>query len=130
MSDAIERGLGEGVEQILGMKKGVHALKIYRICVEMTPCLVPTLIVFTKFDMFVPQIQIENKRGDERNHEDSDAEAHAVFEDLCRSLFQKDPKDVPAVIFSGMVCSISVPRKTIHTVIFYFSRGSKIRRCH
>lgn len=96
----------------------------------MIRCLVPTLIVFTKFDLFVSQVQIKKKRGDERNHEDSDAEAHAMFEDLCRSLFQNDPKDVPAVIFSGMVFSVSVPRKTIHTFTFYFSSGSKIRRCH
>ena len=32
VSDAVERGLGEGVKKILGMKKGEH-LKSYIICV-------------------------------------------------------------------------------------------------
>ncbi|KAI9456389.1 hypothetical protein BJY52DRAFT_1276672 [Lactarius psammicola] len=78
MSDAIERRLGEGVKEILDMKN------------------VPAMIVFTKFDLLVSRVQFDVTRS----HEQPMARAHAMYEDLCSSLFHKDPKDVPAVIFS------------------------------
>ena len=72
----------------------MSALKSYSICVELIRGLVPVLIVFTKFDLLVSNITRDR-------HEDPRARAHAMYEDLCRSQFNKDPKDVPAVIFSG-----------------------------
>lgn len=69
--------------------------------------LVPVLIVFTKFDLLVSRVQSIQK------HEQPVARAHAMYEDSCRSLFHKDPKDVPAVIFSGDCASLCVPRKTV-----------------
>ncbi|KAH9018529.1 hypothetical protein EDB85DRAFT_2294479 [Lactarius pseudohatsudake] len=82
ISDAIEGGLGDGVKAILGMKK------------------VPVLIVFTKFDLLVSRVQFEITRGDIQTHEHPGVRAHAMYENLCGSLFHRDPKDVPAVIFS------------------------------
>ncbi|KAI9456398.1 hypothetical protein BJY52DRAFT_1187916 [Lactarius psammicola] len=82
MSDAIEKGLGEGVNEILGMKK------------------VPVLIVFTKFDLLVSRVQFDMTHGDIQTHEQPRAKARAMYEDLCSSLFRKTPKDAPAVIFS------------------------------
>ncbi|KAH9003566.1 hypothetical protein EDB86DRAFT_3100095 [Lactarius hatsudake] len=82
ISDAIEGGLGEGVKAILGMKK------------------VPVMIVFTKFDLLVSRVQFDTTRGDVQTHEHPGAKAHAMYENLCGSLFHKDPKHVPAVIFS------------------------------
>jgi hypothetical protein len=38
MSDAFERGLGEGVEKILGMKKGGHIQELSGQCVELIRC--------------------------------------------------------------------------------------------
>ncbi|KAH9041168.1 hypothetical protein EDB84DRAFT_1474613 [Lactarius hengduanensis] len=82
ISDAIEGGLGNGVKAILGMKK------------------VPVLIVFTKFDLLVSRVQFDITRGDIQTHEHPGVRAHAMYENLCDSLFHRDPKDVPAVIFS------------------------------
>ncbi|KAH9054844.1 hypothetical protein EDB87DRAFT_1417347 [Lactarius vividus] len=90
ISDAIEKGLGDGVKEILGMKK------------------VPALIVFTKFDLLVSRVQFDATRGEQPS-----AKARATYEDLCSSLFHKDSKDVPAVIFSGNFSSVCVPHKTI-----------------
>ncbi|KAI9438741.1 hypothetical protein H4582DRAFT_195156 [Lactarius indigo] len=81
ISDVLEGGLGEGVKAVLGMKKA------------------PVLIVFTKFDLLVTRAQFDTTRGDIQTREHR-ARAHAMFESLCDSLFHKDPKDVPAVIFS------------------------------
>ncbi|KAH9057192.1 hypothetical protein EDB87DRAFT_1632991 [Lactarius vividus] len=82
ISDAREGRLGEDVKAILGMKK------------------VPVLIVFTKFDLLVSRVQFDITRGDIQTYEHPRVWAHAMYENLCRSLFHRDPKDVPAVIFS------------------------------
>jgi hypothetical protein len=89
-------------------------------------CIVPALIVFTKFDQLVSRVRIDDDREDIRNHEDSDVRAHAMFEDLCRSLFQKDPKDVPAVVFSGMYsffCMRCTKDHSCSSFIFEEERG-------
>ena len=100
MSDAVEGGLGEGVTKILGVKKGRIAEGPY-LCTGLIRGLVTVLIVFTKFDLLVSRVQFDVARGDIQKHEHPGARARAMYEDLCRSLFHKDPKDVPAVIFSG-----------------------------
>ncbi|KAH8979092.1 hypothetical protein EDB92DRAFT_426644 [Lactarius akahatsu] len=82
ISDAIDGGLGEDVKAILGMKK------------------VPVLIVFTKFDVLVSRVQFDIAHGDIQTHEHPGVRAHAMYENLCGSLFNRDPKDAPAVIFS------------------------------
>ncbi|KAH9172756.1 hypothetical protein EDB89DRAFT_859458 [Lactarius sanguifluus] len=61
---------------------------------------VPVLIVFTKFDLLVSRVQFDITRGDIQTHEHPGVRAHAMYENLCSSLFHRDPKDVPAVIFS------------------------------
>ncbi|KAF8267124.1 hypothetical protein EI94DRAFT_1701224 [Lactarius quietus] len=88
ISDAIESGLDEGVKEILAIKQ------------------VPVLIVFTKFDVLVSQIQFDIARGDIQMHEDPWTRAHAIYEASCRSFFHKDPRDVPASVFSGDYSSI------------------------
>jgi hypothetical protein len=84
----------------------VSALKSYSICVELIRGLVPVLIVFTKFDLLVSNFTRDR-------HEDPRARAYAMHEDLCRAQFNKDPKKVPAVIFSGNCYSGCVLRRTI-----------------
>ncbi|KAH9172740.1 hypothetical protein EDB89DRAFT_1963392 [Lactarius sanguifluus] len=84
ISDAIEKGLGDGVKDIFDVKK------------------VPALIVFTKFDLLVSRVQFDVTRGEQPG-----AKARATYEGLC-SL-----PDVPAVIFSGNFSSAYVPHKTI-----------------
>ena len=112
VSDAIERGLGEGVAKILGMKKGRSAEGPYP-CTGLIRGLVTVLIVFTKFDLLVSRVQFDVTRGVIQKHEHPGARARAMYEDLCRSLFHKDPKDVPTVIFSGICPIVCVPRKTV-----------------
>ncbi|KAH9018730.1 hypothetical protein EDB85DRAFT_2154290 [Lactarius pseudohatsudake] len=90
ISDAIEKGLGDGVQDLFGVKK------------------VPALIVFTKFDLLVSRAQFDVTRGEQPS-----VKARATYEGLCSSLFHKDSKDVPAVIFSGNFSSAYVPHKTI-----------------
>jgi hypothetical protein len=77
---------------------------------------VPVLIVFTKFDLLASRVQSDITP---EKHDDPRTKAHAMFEDLCRSQFQKDPKDVPAVIFSGIHSSVCVPRKIVHAPHLY-----------
>ena len=87
--------------------------------------LAPVLIVFTKFDLLVSRVQSDitpEKDGDPR------AKAHAIYEDLCRSQFHKDPKDVPAVIFSGNCSSVCVPQDLIeYSPFFYLYRETRIQ---
>ena len=64
------------------------------------------LIVFTKFDLLVSQVQSDITP---EKDEDPRARAQAMYEDLCRSQFHKIPKHVPAVIFSGECSSVCVP---------------------
>jgi hypothetical protein len=75
-------GLGEGVKTILGLNT------------------VPVLIVFTKFDQLVYRVQFDNTSGGAQGNDDPGARAHKMYGDLCRSLFDREPKDWPAVIFS------------------------------
>ena len=76
---------------------------------ELIRGLVPILIVFTKFDLLVSRVQSDITHGVIQTHKHPDARAHAMYEDLCRSLFHKDPKDAPAVIFSGNYPFVYVP---------------------
>ncbi|KAH9061774.1 hypothetical protein EDB83DRAFT_2552150 [Lactarius deliciosus] len=73
-SDIIAGRLGEGVEEILGMRA------------------VPVILVITKFNVEV--------RGDAQQHEHARARAFAMCEDSCRRLFNRDLRDVPAEIVS------------------------------
>jgi len=78
-SDAIAGKLGEGVEEIL--RTGT----------------VPVILVFTKFDLVVSQVLFDIAHGDA---EGARAIAHAKYEDSCRRLLRKDPRDVPVEIVS------------------------------
>ena len=64
--------------------------------------------MFTKFDLLITREQSDNTGG----HEDPGARARAKYEVLCRSQFHKEPKDVPAAIFSGNCSSADVRRNT------------------
>ncbi|KAN0136738.1 hypothetical protein V8E53_005508 [Lactarius tabidus] len=81
-SDAIEGGLGEGVEEILSLRT------------------VPVVIVFTKFDVFVSRVLFDIADGDILQHERARARAHINYEDSCRRVLHKEPRDVPAEVVS------------------------------
>ncbi|KAH8979091.1 hypothetical protein EDB92DRAFT_1981402 [Lactarius akahatsu] len=78
-SDAIAGRLGDGVEEILGLRN------------------VPVVVVFTKFDVVVSKVRLDSPS---ESHERARTRAHTMYEDSCRSLFRKDPRDVPAEIVS------------------------------
>ncbi|KAI9456381.1 hypothetical protein BJY52DRAFT_1417161 [Lactarius psammicola] len=81
-SDAIAGRLGDGVEEILGLRS------------------VPVVVVFTKFDVVVSQVRLDGPTGEPQHHERARARAHRMYEDSCRRIFHKDPRDVPAEIVS------------------------------
>ncbi|KAI9456385.1 hypothetical protein BJY52DRAFT_1381630 [Lactarius psammicola] len=81
-SDAIAGRLGDGVEDILGLRN------------------VPVVVVFTKFDVVVSQVRLDSPSGEPQRHERARARAQRMYEDSCRRLFHKDPRDVPAEIVS------------------------------
>ncbi|KAI9459743.1 hypothetical protein F5148DRAFT_275688 [Russula earlei] len=72
-SDAINGSIGEGVEVILGMRG------------------VAVLVAFAKFDLVV---------SPEGCSESARARAYAHLEESSRSLFRREPKDIPAEIVS------------------------------
>ncbi|KAH9041170.1 hypothetical protein EDB84DRAFT_1474633 [Lactarius hengduanensis] len=78
-SDAIAGRLGDGVEEILGLRN------------------VPVVVVFTKFDVVVSEVRLDSPG---ESHERARTRAHTMYEGSCRRLFHKDPRDVPAEIVS------------------------------
>ncbi|KAN0133589.1 hypothetical protein V8E53_008577 [Lactarius tabidus] len=78
-SDAISGELGEGAEEILGMRA------------------VPVILVLTKFDIVVSKVLFEIAPDDPQQHGRARADAHAMYEDSCRRLFHKD---VPTEVVS------------------------------
>jgi hypothetical protein len=93
-------------------------------CVVLIRGLVPVLIVFTKFDLLASRVQSDITP---EKHDDPRTKAHAIYEDLCRSQFHKDPKDVPVVIFSGNCSSECVAQNPIeYSPFFYLYRETRI----
>jgi hypothetical protein len=81
-SDAIDGRLGNGVEEILGMRN------------------VPVVVVFTKFDVVVSRVLFDIAGGNAQYHERARARAYTMYEEASRHLFHKDPRDVPVEIVS------------------------------
>ena len=88
----------------------------------------PVILVFTKFDMVVSQIPSDTSRDDAQQHERARAMALAMYEDSCRRLFQKDPRDVPAEIISGTDSFSSYASYGDRLTSSIVLRGSQIRR--
>jgi hypothetical protein len=58
--------------------------------------------VFTKFDIVVSRVLFDTADGDTLHHERARARAHIMYEDSCRRMLHKEPRDVPAEIVSGI----------------------------
>ncbi len=84
------------------MRQGKHVLiQLEGLDIRLTRDSVPVVVAFTKFDQIV---EIEGGSST-RNR------ARTQFEQSCRSLFRKEPSDVPAEIVSGsrcLVCGMSL----------------------
>jgi hypothetical protein len=90
--DAINGSIGEGIGEILGLDRG-ECIHMQSLRIQPTQEPVPVVVASTKFDQAVA---IE---GGSRTN------ARARYEQSCRSLFRREPRDVPAEIVSG-ICTL------------------------
>jgi hypothetical protein len=60
------------------------------------------ILVLTKFDLVVSQVLLDRFSGAPQYIEGARASAHTMYEEFCRHMFDKEPRDVPAEIVSGM----------------------------
>ena len=81
------------------MRRGKH-LQLQGRYSQLIQYSVPVLVAFTKFDVV---ILIEGRNS--QDHETARAKAYARYKQSCRSLFRKDPGDVPAEIVQGSFVS-------------------------
>ncbi|KAH9051692.1 hypothetical protein EDB87DRAFT_1693951 [Lactarius vividus] len=76
-SDAIDGKLGEGAEEILGLRT------------------VPVVLVLTKFDVVVSKVLVDIPPDEAQPRERAKAKALEMFEESCHRLFHKDSRVVP-----------------------------------
>jgi len=81
------------------MKRGKR-IQIQGVYTRLMRGSVPIVVAFTKFDVI---ILIEGRNS--QDHEHARAKACARFDDSCRSLFGRGPKDIPAEIVQGSLLS-------------------------
>jgi hypothetical protein len=92
--------IGDGIEDILNMRRGKHA-SIQDLNIQLIRDSVPTIVAFTKFDQAVALEGGSSARSGARTR----------FEQSCRSLFRREPRDVPAEMVSGsyaLFCGIAL----------------------
>jgi len=99
--DVIDRRLGDGVEEILALNGGKRANK-YPFHLMKQATVVPVVVVATKFDLVITQALIDIAGGDIRFYEKAKTSAHERYEQSCRSLFHRNPRDVPVEIVSSV----------------------------
>ena len=100
-SDVIDGKLGDGMEEILALNKGERANE-RPFCLTKQATVVPVVVVATKFDLVITQTLIDIAGGNPRFYEEAKASAHERYERSCRSLFRRNPRDVPVEIVSSM----------------------------
>ena len=62
--------------------------------------LVPVVVAFTKSDLVYPDIS-GSESGNYQYRDRTRTRAYTLCNDLCRSLFRRDSRDVPAELVSG-----------------------------
>ena len=98
-SDAVNGSIGEGVEDILKMKRGKR-IQIQGLSIPLIGDLVPVVVAFTKSDLAFPQL-LGSGGGKSQCQDGARSKAYAQCEALRRPLFRKELKDVPAELVSG-----------------------------
>jgi hypothetical protein len=78
-----------------GKRSHLHSLYI-----RLTGELAPVVVAFTKSDLAFPHIS-GSESGHYRSRDRTRTRAYAQCEQLCRSLFRKEARDVPAELVSG-----------------------------
>jgi hypothetical protein len=98
-SDAVNGSIGDGVEEILSMRRGKH-IQIPGFYIRLIKDTVPVVVAFTKSDLAFPQIT-GSDGGNSQYQDRARSRAYAQCEQLCRPLFRREPRDVPAELVSG-----------------------------
>src|SRR5258708_4802396 len=97
-SDAVGGSIGEGIDKILNMRKGKRSE--FRLFIQLIGDLVPVVVAFTKSDLDFPRIS-GSESGNYQYQDRNRTRAYAQCEQLCRSLFRREARDVPAELVSG-----------------------------
>ncbi|KAH9960953.1 hypothetical protein BJV74DRAFT_799856 [Russula compacta] len=85
MTDIRSGSIGEGIEDILA-SRGLQDS-------------VPVVVAITKFDVVAGQVLFESEGGNSQHLGRAWDRAYTQCKQLCRSLFRRELRDVPAVIF-------------------------------
>ena len=87
----------------------------------------PVVLVITKFDHIVSQVFLDNFSGAPRQHDRARDSAHAMYKESCRRLFDKEARDIPAEIVSGICYFLHVHLEGSADILNY-SQESKFWR--
>ena len=87
----------------------------------------PVVLVITKFDHIVSQVFLDSFSGAPRQHDRARDSAHAMYRELCRRLFDKEARDIPAEIVSGIYSFLPVHLEGLPDVLTIHSEN-KFRR--
>ena len=68
----------------------------------------PVILVMTKFDLVVSQVLSDSFSGAPQHHERAWVSAHTMYEESCRRIFDKEPRDIPVEIVSGIYSFLHV----------------------
>ena len=98
-SDAVNGNMGDGVEEILSMRRGKRIL-IPGLNIQLIKDSVPVVVAFTKSDLAFPHIT-GSDGGNSQYQDRARSRSYAQCEQLCRPLFRREPRDVPAELVSG-----------------------------
>jgi hypothetical protein len=90
---------------------------------------VPVILVFTKFDLVVSRVHLDSFSGAPQDRERARARAHTMYDESCRHIFDKEPRDVPAEIVSGIYYFLPVFLEGQLTSLVTH-RERKIQRSH
>ena len=91
--------LGEGVDEILSMRRGKHT-GFQGLYIRLIGDSVPVVVAFTKSDLAFPHIS-GSESGNYQYRDRTRTRAYIQCNELCRSLFRKEARDVPAELISG-----------------------------
>ena len=81
------------------MRRGKR-IYIRGLYIQLIRDLVPVIVAFTKSDLIFPQLS-GPESGNSQYQDHAMSTAYAQCEQLCRPLFRRDPRDVPAELVSG-----------------------------
>jgi hypothetical protein len=87
------------VDEILNMRRGKRR-EIQGLDIRLIGDLVPVVVAFTKSDLAYPHIS-GSESGNYQYRDRTRTRAYTQCNELCRSLFRRDSRDVPAELVSG-----------------------------